>query len=313
MKTPLLALILLAAGASLLQGDTPSLVNLSTRAQVGTGNNIIISGFVIGPGANKTVLVRGIGPALAGYGVTGALSDPVLQLFNSGGTTPFATNSAWKAADASTFTAVGAFQLAPGSHDTDIVTTLAPGVYSAQVSSASGTTGIASVEVYDVSAGSSKLVNISTRALVGTGAAVTLPGFVISGSSGTRRLLVRANGPALGAYGVPGTLADPTLIVVNSVTGAVIATNDNWYTPVGPNPVDGPTLATAALQAGAQPWPDSTSKDAAILADFAPGQYAIQVSGVGGTTGVALVEVYDVTPTGPTTVTIAATKPKLKP
>jgi len=311
MKTPLLALtgFVMAAGASLLQGDTPSLVNLSTRAQVGTGNNIIISGFVIGPGANKTVLVRGIGPALAGYGVTGALSDPVLQLFNSGGTTPFATNSAWNAADASTFTAVGAFQLAPGSHDTDIVTTLAPGVYSAQVSSASGTTGIASVEVYDVSAGSSKLVNISTRALVGTGAAVTLPGFVISGSSGTRRLLVRANGPALGAYGVPGTLADPTLTVVNSVTGAVIATNDNWYTPVGPNPVDGPTLATAALQAGAQPWPDSTSKDAAILADFAPGQYAIQVSGVAGTTGVALVEVYDVTPTGPTTVTIAATKP----
>ena len=89
MKTPLLALtgFVMAAGASLLQGDTPSLVNLSTRAQVGTGNNIIISGFVIGPGANKTVLVRGIGPALAGYGVTGALSDPVLQLFNSGGTT----------------------------------------------------------------------------------------------------------------------------------------------------------------------------------------------------------------------------------
>ena len=301
----------LASSLSLLRGDTPSLVNLSTRAQVGTGGNIIISGFVIGPGANKTVLIRGIGPALTGYGVPGALSDPVLKLFDSTSTTtPRLTNSAWLPADAATFAAVGAFALAPGSHDTDILATnLAPGVYSAQVSSASGATGIASVELYDVSAGASKLMNISTRALVGSGANVTLPGFVISGSSGTRRLLVRVNGPALAAFGVTGTLADPTLKVTDAANTTTYAANDNWGTPTGPNAVDGPTLSAAFLQAGAQPWTNPTSTDAAILADFNPGSYAIQVSGVGGTSGVALVEVYDLTPAGPPTVTITASKP----
>jgi len=299
----------LACSLCLLRGAEPSLVNLSTRAQVGTGDNIIISGFVIGPGSSKTVLVRGIGPALGSYGVPGALPDPVLKLFNnSAPNTPIATNSAWRAADAATFQSVGAFALAAGSKDTAIVSTLNPGVYSAQVSSASGGTGIASVEIYEVGAASSKLVNISTRALVGTGAAMTLPGFVIADGTGTRRLLVRVAGPALGAYGVPGTLADPLLRVTNATGTVILATNDNWGTPSDASAADSAMLTTAFQQAGAQPFPDTASKDAAILGDFSPGAYAIQVSGAGGTTGVVLVEVYDVTPTGPATVTISATK-----
>lgn len=297
----------LLAGASRLSAAEPSLVNLSTRAQVGTGDNIIISGFVIGPGANKTVLVRGIGPALAKYGVPGALGDPVLKLYSSANpTTPLFTNRAWKGTDSATFTAVGAFPLANGSKDTAIVATLAPGVYSAQISSDSNSTGIASVELYEVGAASSKLVNISTRALVGTGAAVTLPGFVIGAGTGSRRLLIRAAGPALAAYGVPGALADPILTVTNSANTITYVSNDNWNTAIGANSVSGNVLTTAFQQAGAQPFTDPTSKDAALVADFAPGAYAIQLSGVGGTTGVALVEVYDITPAGAASVSITA-------
>ncbi|MDB6168538.1 MAG: hypothetical protein JWM88_1402 [Verrucomicrobia bacterium] len=300
----------LLAGSALLSGAEPALVNLSTRAQVGTGDNILISGFVIGPGANKTLLIRGIGPALAAYGVPGALGDPVLRVFDAGSTTtPIAANAGWQSADAATFAAVGAFPLPPGSKDAALVRAFAPGVYSAQISSTSGATGIASVELYEVGQGTSRLVNISTRALVGTGAGVTLPGFVIADGSGTRRLLVRVAGPALIPFGVAGTLADPTLRVTNSANTVVYATNDNWGVPVGPNAFDPATLSSAFQQAGAQPFPDSSSRDSAILADFAPGSYAIQVSGIGGGTGVALVEVYDITPAGPATATIAATKP----
>ena len=299
----------LAASLVLPAGAEPSLVNLSTRAQVGTGENILISGFVIGPGGSKTVLVRGIGPALTAYGVPGALGDPVLRLFQAGDpTTPFATNAAWSAGDAATFAAVGAFPLTPGSHDTALVRTLAPGIYSAQLASAGGGTGIASIELYEVGAAPSRMVNLSTRALVGTGAGVMLPGFVIANGTGIRRLLVRAAGPALAAYGVGGTLADPTVTVTNAANTVVYTSNDNWGTPAGPGAVDGPALAEACQQVGAFPFPDNTSKDAAVLADFPPGSYAIQVSGVGGTTGVALVEVYDVTPVGAGAVTLAATR-----
>ena len=288
----------------------PGLVNLSTRAQVGTGENILISGFVIGAGSNKSVLVRGIGPALTTYGVAGALADPVLRLYGpTSNSIPLATNSAWRLSDASIFTSVGAFALTPGSKDTAISMTLAPGVYSAQVASASGATGIANIEIYEVGTTTAKLINLSTRALVGTGAGVTLPGFVISDGAGTRRLLVRVSGPALAAYGVSGTLANPTLKVTNAANTVTFAENDDWGTPIGPNAVSGSTLAASFAQAGAQPFNDPASKDAAILADFTPGSYAIQVSGVGNTTGVALVEVYDVTPSGPATVTIAATDP----
>jgi uncharacterized protein (DUF1800 family) len=292
------------SAVAVLSAQTPSVSNLSTRAQVGTGGNIIISGFNIGPGGNKTVLIRASGPALSAFGVTGLLADPKLELYS--GSTKLNENDNWLAADAATFTAVGAFNLTAGSRDAALVTTLAPGSYTAQVSGIGGTTGVALIEVYEVGAGTSRLTNLSTRAQVGTGANILIPGLVISPGSGTRRLLIRAAGPALTQLGVTETLADPTLIVANSAN-VTLATNDNWGTPVGAGAADATALGLAFTQAGAFTFAPA-SRDAALLMDFAPGNYTIQVSGVGGTSGVAIVEVYDLTPAGTSAVTLTASK-----
>ena len=312
MKSLRLVCLCLAAASTLL-AQTPSVSNLSTRAQVGTGGDIIITGLTIGAGANKTVLIRATGPALTGFGVAGALADPVLTLFNSAGAV-VATNDNWGTpvgsaapVTAATFNSVGAFGLTAGSRDAALLATLTPGGYTAQVSGAGGTTGVSLIEVYEVGAVGARLTNISTRALVGTGGNILIPGLVISPGNGTRRLLIRAAGPGLGALGVGGTLADPTMTVLGA-NNATVAANDNWGTPVGTGAATAAALTAAFTQAGAFAFATG-SRDAAVLADFAPGNYTIQVSGVGNTSGVALVEVYDLSPTGPASVTLAATKP----
>ncbi len=294
----------LATFLPVLRAQTPRLINLSTRAQVGTGGDILITGFNITGTGNKTVLIRATGPALTPFGVTGVLADPKLELYS--GTTLLQSNDNWLAADAATFSSVGAFALTGGSKDAALVATLAPGGYTAQVSGIGAGTGVALVEVYEVGSGTAQLTNLSSRALVGTGGNILIPGIVISAGSGTRTLLVRAIGPTLTSFGVAGALADPTMTISTS-TGTVVATNDNWGTAVGSTAASATTLAAAFTQAGAFLLTAGT-KDAAVLADFAPGSYTVQVSGVGNTTGVALVEVYDVTPTGPATVSVAATK-----
>ena len=243
------------ASVSALCAQTPSISNLSTRAQVGTGGDIIITGFNVGAGTNKTVLIRATGPALNAFGVTGTLADPKLELFS--GATKIAENDNWgtpvgSAAPitAATFTSVGAFQLTAGSRDSALLATLAPGAYTAQVSGVGGGTGVALVEVYEVGAVGARLTNISTRALVGTGANILIPGLVVSPGSGPRRLLVRTAGPALAAFGTTGVLANPTMVVTNAA-GATVASNDNWSTPVGANASNATTLSAAFTQAGA--------------------------------------------------------------
>ncbi len=291
--------------------QTPSVSNLSTRAQVGTGGDIIITGFNIGTGTNKTILIRATGPALTGFGVTGALADPKLELY--AGASKINENDNWGTpvggatpVTAASFSAVGAFGLTAGSRDAALIATLAPGAYTAQVSGVNGGTGVALIEVYEVGALGARLSNISTRALVGTGGNILIPGLVISDGNGTRRLLVRAAGPSLGALGVGGALVDPTMTVLRA-GGATLAANDNWGTPVGTGASTAAALSTAFAQNGAFNF-TAGSRDAALIADFAPGSYTIQVSGVNNTSGVALVEVYDITPTGPATVTLRATK-----
>ncbi len=304
---PLAALLALAPA---LLAQVPSLSNLSTRAQVGTGGDIIISGFNIGPGGNKTVLIRASGPALAGFGVTGTIANPRLELYS--GSTKIAENDDWGTPvngatplTLGTFSSVGAFGWTPGSRDAALVATLAPGAYTAQVS---GGTGVALIEVYEVGTGTSRLSNISTRALVGTGANILIPGIVVSPGGGARRLLIRAAGPALTPLGVTGALADPTIIVTNATgTPAFTASNDNWGTPVGSSAASAATISAASVQAGAFAF-TAGSRDAALIVDLPAGSYTIQTSGVGSTTGVALVEVYDLTPANPPVVTIIATK-----
>ncbi|QYM77771.1 DUF1800 family protein [Horticoccus luteus] len=295
-------LLFLALGSSVFASeDTSRVVNLSTRGQAGVNDNAMIAGFVIGPGAPKTVLIRAVGPGLATVAPDLApltVTDPVVTLYQGG--TPLATNAAWLAADADTMAAVGAFPLQAGSHDAAVVQTLQPGAYTAVVNGSATARNLALVEVYEVSAGTSHLLNLSTRAPVGTGDKTLIAGLVIAPDKGPRRLLIRAAGPALAAIapGFTGELADP-LLVVRDAHGVALATNDDWgsvATSAG--------LAAAFSAVGAFPFPDA-SHDAALLGDFPPGAYTVTVSGVGDTTGIALAEVYDVTPAEPTTVTLS--------
>jgi uncharacterized protein (DUF1800 family) len=280
------------------------LLSLSSRGMVGTGANVMICGFSITAGAPKTVLLRAVGPQLAAYGVTGALANPTLTIFDQNGAV-VQSNDNWSDAGANVtalrnaFTAVGAFDLTTGSNDAALLATLPPGLYTAQVSGVAATQGIALLEIYDVS-GSGRLLSLSTRAQVGTGDGILISGLSVSATGGPRHLLVRAIGPTLVNYGVTGVLADPAVAIVDS-KGTQIAANDNWGTPD-----TGGALAQAFVQAGAFPLP-AGSKDAALLVDLSSGLYSILVRGVGGTQGIALVEVYDLTPESLALVNVAAT------
>lgn len=280
------------------------LTNLSTRAQTAPGAGVLTAGFALGAGAGKPVLIRAVGPTLglAPFAVAGVLADPFLTLFNSANAI-VATNDNWgtsletAAITAATFSAAGAFALPAGSRDAAILTTLPPGNYTAQVAGAPGSdgTGLVIVEVYELGGTGAKLLNLSARGQVLTGANLMIPGLVLSPGTGNRRLLVRAAGPALAAFQVPGALADPTITLTNAAGTFTFATNNDWGTPTAPGNADATALAAAFAQAGAFAFPLG-SRDAALLVDLAPGNYTIQVTGAGGTTGNAIVEVYDLTP-----------------
>ena len=285
--------------AAPLSAQDTRLSSVAVRTTTG-GGDTLITGFTIGPGPTKRVLIRAVGPALTEFGVPGALADPRLEVYNSAGT-KIAENDNWTTDDAATFATVGAFPLRTASKDAALVINLPSGGYTVHVTGI-GNSGQALVEVYEVSGGVTRLVSLSTRANVGTGANILIPGISISPGAGTRRLLVRAVGPSLGAFGVPGTLADPKLELFSG--SSKIAENDNWGTPIGAASADAATLAAAFANNGAFPLA-AGSKDAALLINLAAGGYTLQVSGVGNTTGAALVEVYDLTPASVTPSAVA--------
>jgi len=253
-----------------------SLVNISTRGLVQTGDNVLIGGFVVSGTTAKQVLVRAIGPTLANFGVPDPLQDPVLDLHNAN--TSIALNDDWQMDPNSGKIPTN---LRPGdSRESAILTTLQPGSYTAIVSGKNGTSGVGLVEVYSMdNASSSQLTNISTRGLVQTGDFVMIGGFVSSAPDGSSaQLLIRAIGPSLAQFGITNMLADPALRLIDG-NGVTIAFDDNWR-----------DTQEAAIQAtGNAPASDSES---AILATLSPGSYTALVSGANGSTGVALVEVF---------------------
>ena len=283
-----------SSGATLTVAAAPSapvsrLANLSVRSPAGSGDQTLIVGFAVGGAGAKAMLLRGIGPGLTLFGLSGALADPQLRIFTAGGVqTHFNEDWGGGANLAAAFGAVGAFALPPASQDAAVLAPLAPGAYTAQVTSAAGP-GLALLEAYDSDAPpvTARLVNLSARTQVGTGDNVLVIGFVITGSAPTR-LLLRAVGPALALFGVGGVLADPQLRLFNAA-GTVIDTNDDW----AGTPALAAALGQAFTQTGAFGLPVG-SKDAALLGTLPPGAYTAQVSGVNSTTGVALVEVYEV-------------------
>jgi arabinan endo-1,5-alpha-L-arabinosidase len=292
-----------AATVTVSPGIPGRMINLSCRATVGTGSNILIAGFAIGgagTSGTEPVLVRASGPAIAAapFDVPGTLADPELQLDMLAGSssTPVAADAGWggSAAIASAAASVGAFLWSnPSSADSAIVTSLSAGAYTAEVTGVTGDTGVSLAEVYDATpagaytAASPRLINLSARVEVGTGSNVLIAGFVIGGST-ARTVLVRASGPAIAAapFDVPGTLADPQLTLTNSVTGAIVGTNSSWGG-------DG-EISSAAASVGAFAWSNPSSLDSAILVTLPPGNYTASVAGASGDTGVALVEVYEV-------------------
>ncbi len=262
---------------------TARLINLATRAQIGGAAGTPIAGFALAGTGSKKMLVRAVGPGLANFGVSGTLADPTLTLVSGGAT--IAGNDNWNASDAATFTATGAFALSSASKDAALVATLPTGTYSAVVG-AGGGAGITLLETYDAdssAAPTAALTNASTRAFVGTGDQVLIPGFVVSGS-GTLRLLLRAIGPTLANFGVTGALADPQLTLYSGANA--IGSNDNWSG--ASNALE---IAATAASVGAFSLV-SGSKDAAMLVTLPAGTYTASVSGVGGATGTALVEIY---------------------
>lgn len=263
------------------------MINISTRSFVGTGSKVMIAGFIIGGTEPKQVLIRASGPALATFGMPSLLDDPVLQLYSGG--TQIAQNDDW-ASDADRIEAtakrVSAFAWTRGSKDAALVATLPPGAYTAHVTGKNGAAGTALIEAYeaDETTTTGKFVNISTRAEVRTGADIMIAGFIIGGTT-PKQVLIRASGPALADFGLTGTLADPVLTVTSSQ--GQLAQNDDWSAG------DQTAIDTAVAQTGAFAW-KRDSKDAALVLTLPPGAYTALVRGKNETTGLALIEVYEV-------------------
>lgn len=258
----------------------PSILNLSTRLRVGTGENVLVSGFIITGSDSEEVVLRGLGPSLSMFDVAPAetLLDPVIELFDSSGAS-IASNGGWEGGpQAGEISGLG---LAPGqSSEAALLAKLPPGSYTAILSDAQGGSGIGIVELYATSPSApANPVNISTRGLVGTDDNVMIGGVIIGGMDASS-LVIRALGPSLSGTGIANALLDPTL-ELRDQEGDLIGFNDNW------KEVQQPEIEATGLA-------PANEQESTILATLPPAPYTAIVRGKSETTGVALVEAYKV-------------------
>jgi hypothetical protein len=256
----------------------PQMFNISTRLLVGIGDNVGVGGFTITGTAPKKVILRAIGQSLSGAGLNPVLADPILELHGSDGSL-ITVNDNWRdAAWASELVSLG---IAPMDDlESAIIAILLPGQYTAVVRGNNDSSGTAVVEVYDGDlAADSQLANISTRGFVGIGNNVMIGGFIV-GDNGraTPRIVVRAIGPSLAAFGISDALENPNLELKNSA-GSTLFSNDNWQE----------SQETEIRQTGLAP---TDARESALIMELANGNYTAIVRGAGDTTGIALVEVY---------------------
>lgn len=266
------------------------LINLSVLTDVAMAGDNFTLGYVVGGSGTfgaKPLVIRAAGPSLGALGVPGTLADPKLEIF--AGSTKTGENDNWggSAQLTAALANVGAFAYAgPASKDSAVSTSITTRDNSVAVSGVGALTGKVIAEVYDATSAAAftpstpRLINVSVRKNLGTGLTV---GFVLGGSTPTR-VLIRVVGPGLAVFGVPDTVVDPQL---NLFAGAnKIGENNDWA---------GTAQLTAAFgSVGAFGLPGAASKDAALLVSLPPGNYSVQAAGAAGTTGVALVEVYEV-------------------
>ena len=301
---------------------TPVLMNISTRGQVGTGDDLMIGGLIVRGSTPKTVLLRGRGPSLGGapFFVPGPLANPLLRLFS--GSTLIAQNDNWQdppqcnggvtCGTAAQITTTGLDPCVPNPgqstsppncvFESAILVTLPPGAYTAEILGASGDVGVGLVEAFDIDGSTTaSFHNISTRGIVGAGAQIMIGGFIIEGSI-PKTVLVRGRGPSLGdaPFFVPGALADPFLRIFSGQTP--IAQNNNWQDAPTCNP--GITCGTAQQitatdldpcmpNPGQGGPPHNCNLESAILITLEPGPYTVQLSGA-GQTGTGLVEIFEI-------------------
>jgi hypothetical protein len=309
------------------------LTNISARAVVGTGANAAVSGFIIRGTGTKQVLIRGFGPTLTSFSIAGVLADPTLDLYWDDDDNPSTaavlvlTNNDWGTALGScpepvvgcgsptdiADTGLSANAYAPTNLDRGLdaalLVTLPPGTYTARLSGVSNGTGVGLIGVDDVDTNhTAQLVNISTRASVGTGANVEVGGFVISGTT-DKQVLIRGFGPTLTSFGITGALANPTLDLYwdtdnNPNTPAILVlSNDDWGKPLAdcPEPVVACGTPQDVISTGLSadtyaPANANRGLDGALLVTLPPGTYTARLSGVSGGTGVGLIGVDQVGP-----------------
>ncbi|MBA2584918.1 MAG: hypothetical protein H0U99_00335 [Chthoniobacterales bacterium] len=257
----------------------PRLANISTRANVMTGENVLIGGFLLHGAGQRQLLIRAIGPSLAvnGTPLTGRLQDPTIEVIRNSAI--IATNDNW--GDSPQKDQISATGLAPTEpNEAAVLITLGPDAFTAIMRGANNTTGLGLIEVYDVSSSSTcKLVNLSSRGYVGPGNDVLIGGIILNGSGPTKVVVRAVGGSSLVSAGVTAPLADPVL-ELHDANGAVLAVNDNWQQSGEMQKIFDTGLAP----------PDPL--DAAILASLPSANYTAVVRGKGSATGVALVEVY---------------------
>jgi hypothetical protein len=268
-----------------------TLANISTRAFVQTGDNVVIGGFIVEGAEKKSVIIRAIGQELTQYGVPNALANPTLELHDTTGAL-IASNNNWVTTiiggiiTSSQVHEIQASGFAPTDpFESAIIADLPAGKYTAIVRGVNNLTGVALVEVYDLSPETNSFLgDISTRSYVQTGANVMIGGFTIPGTK-PKGVMLRAIGPDLSKYGIPNTLTDPTLELYDS-TGALIASNDSWqHTTIG-GIIAGDQVRDI-LNSG---LPPGDRNESAINATLVPGNYTAIVRGVNNTTGVALLD-----------------------
>ena len=256
------------------------MANISTRIRVEAGDNVLIAGFIIQGDANKRILMRGIGPSLATFGITDPLQDPTLEL-NAGGGDLVASNDNWpENSNAGEIMMSGLAPLNP--NESALLLSVAPGSYTAVLRGKAASTGIGLVEVYDLDAdGAANVLNISTRGFVLTGENVMIGGLIITGDERSQ-LVLRGIGPSLSNFGVPDVLANPLLELYDG-NGALIQANDDWRD----------TQEVGLQNTGVSP---TNNLESAILISVPPGNYTAVLKGADGGTGNGLVEIYKLAP-----------------
>jgi hypothetical protein len=248
---------------------------------VDTGSNVLIAGFIVTGNAPKNIVVRGIGPTLAQFGLSPVLVDPTLALHEGNGAL-LISNDDWQDDPMQAAQLAAAGLALQNLKESGIAATLQPGSYTAILAGKNNGTGIGLVEVYDINqAADSQLANISTRGFVLTGNNVMIGGFILGGNNNTH-VVVRGIGPTLAQIGLSPVLVDPTL-ELHDGNGALLVSNDDWQND---------SISAAQLIAlGLAP---QDPKESGIYTSLPPGAFTAILAGKNGGTGIGLVEIYNV-------------------